>query len=58
MFEKRMVRGFNYNTKNNNFKLGEEVEAIVGRWRPDPKDSVPFIYVPMYKPVTKKEENN
>ena len=53
-----MVRGFNYNPKNNHLKPGAEVEAIVGRWRPDPKDSVPFIYVPMYKLVNKKEEKN
>ncbi len=53
MFEQHMVRGFNYNPNICTFAEGEEVEAIIGRWRPDPKDWVPFLYVPMYQVVPK-----
>ena len=40
MFNQHFVRGFNYNPKFCGFTEGEEVEAIIGRWRPDPKDDV------------------
>ncbi len=56
MFNQHLVRGFNYNPKVCSFSEGEEVEAIIGRWRPDPKDWVPYLYVPMYQ-VVKKENN-
>jgi hydroxymethylglutaryl-CoA synthase len=54
MFDQHMVRGFNYNPKICTFGEGEEVEAVIGRWRPDPKDWVPLLYVPMYQ-VVKRE---
>ncbi|MFW9853655.1 MAG: hypothetical protein ACFFFG_01250 [Candidatus Thorarchaeota archaeon] len=55
MFDQKMVRGFNYNPNIDSFNEGDEVEAIIGRWRPDPKDWVPFLYVPMYQRVSKAE---
>ena len=48
MFDQGMVRGFNYNPKICNFTEGEEVKAVIGRWRPNPKDWVPLLYVPMF----------
>ena len=48
MFDQGMVRGFNYNPKICNFTEGEEVKAVIGRWRPAPKGWVPILYVPMY----------
>ena len=48
MFDQGMVRGFNYNPKICNFTEGEEVKAIIGRWRPAPKGWVPILYVPMF----------
>ncbi|MHA2226591.1 MAG: hypothetical protein ACXAC8_15380 [Candidatus Hodarchaeales archaeon] len=51
MFNQHLVRGFNYNPRICSFTEGEVVEAIIGRWRPDPKDFVPFLYVPMYQVV-------
>ncbi|MHA1225900.1 MAG: hypothetical protein ACTSR2_03650 [Candidatus Hodarchaeales archaeon] len=54
MFEQHLVRGFNYNPHNNLFVEGEEVEAIIGRWRPDPKNFVPYLYVPMYQVIRKE----
>jgi hydroxymethylglutaryl-CoA synthase len=54
MFEQHLVRGFNYNPNHNIFCEGEEVEVIIGRWRPDPKDYVPLLYVPMYRAVHKE----
>ncbi|MFX0182287.1 MAG: hypothetical protein ACFE95_04310, partial [Candidatus Hodarchaeota archaeon] len=48
MFDHKMVRGFNYNPKICNFTEGEEVKAVIGRWRPAPKGWVPLLYVPMY----------
>jgi len=53
MFDQKAVRGFNYNPNDNLFIEGTEVEVIIGRWRPDPKDFVPYLYVPMYQPVRK-----
>ncbi|MFX0052226.1 MAG: hypothetical protein ACFE8U_13160 [Candidatus Hermodarchaeota archaeon] len=53
MFDQRLVRGFNYNPNANHFCVGEDVEAIIGRWRPNPKDWVPLLYVPMYQVVKK-----
>jgi len=47
MFDQKWVRGFNYNPKICNFAEGEEVKAVIGRWRPAPKDWVPILYVPM-----------
>ncbi|MHA1207024.1 MAG: hypothetical protein ACTSSO_05600, partial [Candidatus Hodarchaeales archaeon] len=51
MFEQKMVRAFNYNPKICNFSEGQEVKAVIGRWRPTPKDWVPILYVPMYAPL-------
>lgn len=51
MFDQKMVRGFNYNPNITTFSVGDEVESIIGRWRPDPKDWVPILYVPMYQTV-------
>ncbi len=51
MFDQKMVRAFNYNPKICNFIEGQEVKAIIGRWRPTPKDWVPILYVPMYAPL-------
>jgi hydroxymethylglutaryl-CoA synthase len=48
MFEQGMIRGFNYNPKICNFTEGEEVKAVIGRWRPAPKGWVPILYVPMF----------
>lgn len=48
MFDQKMVRGFNYNPKVCNFSEGEEVKAVIGRWRPNPKGWVPILYVPMF----------
>ncbi|MFX0086892.1 MAG: hypothetical protein ACFFAU_14620 [Candidatus Hodarchaeota archaeon] len=48
MFDQKMIRGFNYNPKICNFTEGEEVKAVIGRWRPAPKGWVPILYVPMY----------
>ncbi|UCE13839.1 MAG: hypothetical protein JSV04_01365 [Candidatus Heimdallarchaeota archaeon] len=48
MFDQKMVRGFNYNPKVCNFTEGEEVKAVIGRWRPNPKGWVPILYVPMF----------
>lgn len=48
MFDQKMIRGFNYNPRICNFNEGEEVKAVIGRWRPAPKDWVPILYVPMY----------
>ncbi len=51
MFDQKMVRGFNYNPNICNFSEGEEVKAVIGRWRPAPKGWVPILYVPMYTPL-------
>ncbi|MHA1944949.1 MAG: hypothetical protein ACXAC6_07570 [Candidatus Hodarchaeales archaeon] len=51
MFDQKMVRAFNYNPKICNFSEGQEVKAVIGRWRPTPKDWVPILYVPMYAPL-------
>jgi len=51
MFEQKMVRAFNYNPKICNFSEGQEVKAVIGRWRPTPKDWVPILYVPMFAPL-------
>ncbi len=51
MFEQKMIRAFNYNPKIYNFMVGQEVKAVIGRWRPSPKDWVPILYVPMYAPL-------
>ena len=51
MFDQKMVRAFNYNPKICNFIEGQEVKAVIGRWRPTPKDWVPILYVPMYAPL-------
>ncbi len=51
MFDQKMVRAFNYNPKICNFVEGQEVKAVIGRWRPSPKDWVPILYVPMYAPL-------
>ena len=51
MFDQKMVRAFNYNPKICNFMEGQEVKAVIGRWRPTPKDWVPILYVPMYAPL-------
>lgn len=48
MFDQKMVRGFNYNPRICNFTEGEEVKAVIGRWRPAPKGWVPIVYVPMF----------
>ncbi|MFX0014420.1 MAG: hypothetical protein ACFFB2_08795 [Promethearchaeota archaeon] len=48
MFDQKYVRGFNYNPKVCSFAEGEEVKAVIGRWRPAPKGWVPILYVPMY----------
>lgn len=48
MFDQKMVRGFNYNPRICNFTEGEEVKAVIGRWRPAPKGWVAILYVPMY----------
>ena len=48
MFDQKMVRGFNYNPRFCSFSEGEEVKAIIGRWRPAPKGWVPILYVPMF----------
>jgi hydroxymethylglutaryl-CoA synthase len=48
MFDQKLVRGFNYNPRICNFSEGEEVKAVIGRWRPAPKGWVPILYVPMY----------
>ncbi|MHA2175673.1 MAG: hypothetical protein ACXABI_12645 [Candidatus Hodarchaeales archaeon] len=48
MFDHDMVRGFNFNPRICNFTEGEEVKAVIGRWRPAPKGWVPLLYVPMY----------
>jgi len=48
IFDQKMVRGFNYNPKICNFTEGEEVKAVIGRWRPAPKGWVPILYVPMF----------
>ena len=48
MFDQNMVRGFNYNPRICNFTEGEEVKAVIGRWRPAPKGWVPIVYVPMF----------
>ncbi|MFX1505678.1 MAG: hypothetical protein ACFFDC_06140 [Promethearchaeota archaeon] len=48
MFDQKLVRGFNYNPRICNFTEGEEVKAVIGRWRPAPKGWVPILYVPMF----------
>ncbi|MHA2388955.1 MAG: hypothetical protein ACXACW_09555 [Candidatus Hodarchaeales archaeon] len=58
MFDQGMVRGFNYNPKICNFTEGEEVKAVVGRWRPNPKDWVPLLYVPMFTPLRRDFKSN
>ncbi|MHA2156591.1 MAG: hypothetical protein ACXABU_14705, partial [Candidatus Hodarchaeales archaeon] len=58
MFDQGMVRGFNYNPKICNFTEGEEVKAVVGRWRPNPKDWVPLLYVPMFTPLRRDFQSN
>jgi hypothetical protein len=55
MFDQKMVKGFNYNPNNSSFSEGDEVEAIIGRWRPNPKDWVPILYVPMYQTVPQSD---
>ncbi len=58
MFDQGMVRGFNYNPKICNFTEGEEVKAVVGRWRPNPKDWVPLLYVPMFTHLRRDFKSN
>ncbi len=58
MFDQKMVRGFNYNPKICNFTEGEEVKAVIGSWRPNPKDWVPLLYVPMFTPLRRDFKPN